>query len=189
MVSTTSFTDRLGRVDELVLLWNSLRMSFCSVPPRCVQSMPRSRAMRQVHRPDHGRRTVDRLTHRHRLRPGCPRTGDACRRWCRWRRRSDRPRRPKAGRRESRPMSVGRSNAVESPVLALVPVAFSSRYLNRAFVSSAEPKPANCRIVQSRDRYIVGCTPRVKGYSPGVAILASARLGSLGSVVGTEPGP
>ena len=31
----------------------------------------------------------------------------------------------------------------------------------------AVPKPAYCRIVQSRPRYIVGCTPRVNGNAPG----------------------
>jgi hypothetical protein len=72
-----------------------------------------------------------------------------------------------SGSSESRPMSVGRSNAVERPVLAFVPLAFSSRYLKRRFVSSALPKPANWRIVQRRERYIVLCTPRVKGNWPG----------------------
>ncbi len=74
---------------------------------------------------------------------------------------------------ESRPIKVGKSKAVESPVFALVPFAFSRRYLNLAFVSSAEPKPANCRIVQSRERYMVSWTPRVYGNSPGCPIVGS----------------
>src|SRR5213079_993909 len=41
------------------------------------------------------------------------------------------------------------------------------RYLNRRFVSSAPPNPANIRIVHRRPRYIVGWMPRVKGNSPG----------------------
>ncbi len=41
------------------------------------------------------------------------------------------------------------------------------RYLKRWLVSAGVPKPANCRIVHSRPRYIVGCTPRVNGNSPG----------------------
>jgi len=41
------------------------------------------------------------------------------------------------------------SKAVESPVWP-----WSSRYLNRSFVSSTVPKPANWRIVQVRPRYI-----------------------------------
>jgi len=54
---------------------------------------------------------------------------------------------------ESRPMSVGRSKAVERPVFALVEVlAASRRYLKRALVSSAEPNPANWRMVQRRER-------------------------------------
>jgi hypothetical protein len=36
-----------------------------------------------------------------------------------------------------------------------------------ALVSSAVPKPANCRIVQSLPRYIDGYTPRVYGKRPG----------------------
>ena len=39
--------------------------------------------------------------------------------------------------------------------------------LNRQFVSSAVPKPANIRIVQSFDRYIDAYGPRVYGYWPG----------------------
>ena len=53
-------------------------------------------------------------------------------------------------------MRVGMSNAVERPV----PPALS-RSLKRALVSSAVPKPANMRIVQRRERYIDGYTPRV----------------------------
>jgi hypothetical protein len=63
---------------------------------------------------------------------------------------------------ESYPICVGRSKAVESPVCP----AFR-RWWKRAFVSSAVPKPAYCRMVQKRPRYIVGCTPRVYGGSPG----------------------
>ena len=62
----------------------------------------------------------------------------------------------------SRPMSVGRSNAVERPVCP-----FSSRNLNRSFVCRGVPNPANCRIVQRRPRYMLACTPRVNGYWPG----------------------
>ena len=46
-------------------------------------------------------------------------------------------------------MRVGMSNAVERPL----PPAPSSSW-KRALVSSAVPKPANWRIVQSFDRYI-----------------------------------
>src|SRR5450759_81460 len=59
-------------------------------------------------------------------------------------------------------MSGGKWNAVESPVCPC-----ERRNLNRAFVSAADPNPANWRIVHSRPRYIVGCTPRVYGYWPG----------------------
>ena len=47
----------------------------------------------------------------------------------------------------SRPYSVGISKAIERPVWPC-----SSRYLKRALVSSALPKPANMRIVQSLPR-------------------------------------
>ena len=89
----------------------------------------------------------------------------------------------------AQPIRVGRSNAVERPVFAFVPLAFSSRYLNRRFVSSAEPKPANCRMVHSRLRYIVECTPRVNGNLPGSPMRACGLEGSAGSCVGTEDGP
>ena len=39
----------------------------------------------------------------------------------------------------------------------------------RAFVSVAVPKPAYWRIVHSRPRYIVGCTPRVNGKHARIA--------------------
>src|SRR5262249_29904455 len=62
----------------------------------------------------------------------------------------------------SRPMRVGRSNAVERPVCP-----FSRRNLNRSFVCRGVPNPANCRIVQRRPRYMLACMPRVNGYWPG----------------------
>src|SRR5438309_10195789 len=42
------------------------------------------------------------------------------------------------------------------------------RYLKRRFVSFAVPKPAYCRIVQRRPRYIVARIPRVYGGEPGI---------------------
>jgi hypothetical protein len=76
-----------------------------------------------------------------------------------------RPTSPSArGESLSMPICVGRSNAVDSPVCPA-----SSRSLKRAFVSDAVPKPAYCRIVQSRPRYIDACTPRVNGNRPGSA--------------------
>ena len=52
---------------------------------------------------------------------------------------------------ESRPIRVGMSNAVERPVPPALRIS-----LKRALVSSAVPKPANIRIVHSRDRYMDG---------------------------------
>ena len=61
-----------------------------------------------------------------------------------------RPTSPSAmGASESSPSRVGMSNAVERPS---PPDRMIS--LNRQFVSSAVPKPANIRIVQSFERYI-----------------------------------
>ena len=59
---------------------------------------------------------------------------------------------------ESNPSSVGMSKAVDSPS---PPARMIS--LKRQFVSSAVPKPANIRIVQSLDRYIDAYGPRVYG--------------------------
>src|SRR6476646_3638270 len=77
---------------------------------------------------------------------------------------------------ESRPMSVGRSNAVDRP-----PPPAASRSLKRRLVSVAVPKPANIRIVQSFDRYISGYRPRVYGYVPGRSASAGPYTGSVGS--------
>ena len=59
----------------------------------------------------------------------------------------------------SRPMRVGRSKAVLSPVWPL-----ASRKRKHSLVCHGEPKPANWHMVQSRLRYIDAWTPRVKGY-------------------------
>ena len=74
-----------------------------------------------------------------------------------------------SGSSESRPSSVGMSNAVDRP---LPPERRSS--LKRRFVSSAVPKPANWRIVHSRDRYIEAYGPRVYGYWPGSSALSQS---------------
>ena len=76
-----------------------------------------------------------------------------------------RPTSPTArGESESMPICVGRSNATESPVCPA-----SSSWRNRVFVSAAVPKPAYCRMVQSRPRYMLAWTPRVYGKLPRVA--------------------
>ena len=66
------------------------------------------------------------------------------------------------GSSESRPSNVGMSNAVDRPVPPDLMIS-----LKRQLVSSAVPKPANIRIVHSRDRYIDAYGPRVYGYWPG----------------------
>ena len=64
-----------------------------------------------------------------------------------------------AGSSESRPISVGRSNAVDSPSPPERRISWKRR-----FVSSGVPKPANIRIVHSFERYIDAYGPRVYGY-------------------------
>ena len=54
------------------------------------------------------------------------------------------------------PICVGRSKAHDRPVWPA-----SSRNLKRSLVASAVPNPAYWRIVHSRPRYMVACTPRV----------------------------
>jgi hypothetical protein len=72
-------------------------------------------------------------------------------------------------------MSVGRSNAVESPS---PPAASRSR--KRRLVSGAVPNPANIRIVQSFDRYIDAYGPRVYGHSPGNSASSGPYTGATG---------
>ena len=70
-----------------------------------------------------------------------------------------RPTSPSAiGSSESMPRSVGMSKAVDSPSPPDLMIS-----LNRQFVSSAVPKPANIRIVHNLDRYIDAYGPRVYG--------------------------
>ena len=62
-------------------------------------------------------------------------------------------------------MRLGMSKAVLRPGLPVVDqVAEALVGLLRV------PNPANCRSVHSRPRYMLGYTPRVKGYSPGTPI-------------------
>src|SRR3990170_2978845 len=85
-----------------------------------------------------------------------------------------RPTSPRAiGLSESYPICVGRSNAMLKPV-----VPCDRRYRKRRFVSSEVPKPAYCRIVQRRPRYIVAWIPRVNGSSPGSPIRSRYRATS-----------
>src|SRR5712671_5512589 len=78
---------------------------------------------------------------------------------------------------ESIPINVGMSNAVDNPS----PPAFKIS-LNRQFVSSAVPNPANIRIVHNFDRYIDAYGPRVYGNTPG-------NSPSLGPYTGSNPIP
>src|SRR5215217_7395329 len=80
------------------------------------------------------------------------------------------------GSSESSPNNVGMSNAVESPS---PPDRMIS--LNRQFVSSAVPNPANIRIVHNFDRYIDAYGPRVNGNTPGNSPSSGPYTGSNGT--------
>ena len=168
--------------------WNSLRMSFCSVPPSSVHGIPRSSAIA---------RYIAQITAAGALivceTVTSPIGMSAYKRCMSSIVEIATPHRPtspaESASSESRPMSVGKSNAVESPVFAFVPCVLLKRYLNRLLVSSADPKPANCRMVQRRERYIVLWTPRVNGNLPGSPMRACALVGSFTSHVTTVSGP
>ena len=74
-----------------------------------------------------------------------------------------RPTSPSAlGSSESRPICVGRSNAVERPGWP-----WSIRNRKRRLVSAAVPKPAYWRIDHGRPAYMSRWMPRVNGNDPG----------------------
>src|SRR5262249_55366964 len=103
---------------------------------------------RQVHGEQHARRAVDRHRRRHRAEVDAlkelARVVDTAT--------PSRPTSPRArGWSASKPMRVGMSKAVESPVCPS-----PSRKWKRVLVSAAVPNPANWRIVQSRPRYMLG---------------------------------
>ena len=118
--------------------------------------------LRDVHGEDHRRRRVDRHRRRDRTQIDAAvqvlHVGQACRP----RHRTGRPRRPTADHRNRDPSA----SACRTPsTTRRHPPAKIS--LNRQFVSSAVPNPANIRIVHSFDRYIEAYGPRVYGYCPG----------------------
>ena len=148
MTSVTSRTDGRGGKTYSFWAWYSFKMSFWSVPDRAALSTP-----------------VLSATPTYMARIGAagelivmevetfPRSTPAKRvsmsSWVSMATPA-RPTSPLAqGSSESRPSSVGMSNAVDSPS----PPARSSS-LKRPLVSAAEPKPANWRIVHNRDRYM-----------------------------------
>src|SRR2546423_4827782 len=81
-----------------------------------------------------------------------------------------------SGSSESRPMRVGRSNAVDSPS---PPAASRSR--NLRLVSGAVQRPPNIGVVHSFDRYIDAYGPRVYGHSPGNSPSSGPYTGATGS--------
>ena len=141
--------------------WNSLSMSFWIVPPRRARSTPAfsATATYMASSIDAGELMVIDVVM-------APRSISAKRSSMSARVSMATPQRPTSprlcGSSESRPMSVGRSNAVDRPS---PPAARISR--KRPLVSSAVPKPANIRIVQSFERYMDAYGPRVYGQTPG----------------------
>src|SRR3954471_7553678 len=141
----------------------SLKMSVCSVPPRCRRATPCRSAAAREHAKIQAAGpliVIDTVT----SSSGMPANKVSV---------SSRPatatpHRPTSpmlrGSSGSSPISVGMSNATESPVC---PRSRSTR--NRSFVSAGVPYPANCRIVHRRPRYIEAYGPRVNGNDPGGA--------------------
>ena len=139
----------------------SLRMSFCTVPDSAARGIPRSSATTM-----YMASSVDAVALMVMLvdtwSRGIP-SSSTCRSSTVSMATPTRPTSPRArGESESIPIWVGRSKATDSPVCPA-----SSSSLKRALVAAAVPKPAYCRMVQRRPRYIVGWTPRVNGNRPG----------------------
>ncbi len=137
--------------------WNSLRMSFCRVPLSAVRGVPwRSATATYIaSRIAAGELIVIDVETAPRSMPSNRSTMSA-------RVSTATPHRPTSpsliGSSESRPISVGRSNAVDSPSPPL-----RSIWWKRALVSSGVPNPANWRIVQSFEWYMEAYGPRVYG--------------------------
>ena len=155
MVSATRRIDGRGGKTNSFWAWYSFRMSFWSVPPRRARSTPAfsAAATYMAKMTAAGELIVIEVVTEPRSMPAkrssmSARVSTAT---------PHLPTSPSAsGSSESRPIRVGRSNAVERPS---PPAASSSR--KRWLVSSAVPKPANIRMVQSFERYIEAYGPRV----------------------------
>ena len=155
MVSRTSRIEARGGKTNSFWAWYSFKMSFCRVPPRRERSTPPSSAAAM---------NIAKITAAGELMVievvMAPRSIPAKRSRMSASESTATPQRPTSpsaiGSSESRPKSVGMSKAVDRPS---PPERMIS--LKRLLVSVAMPKPANMRIVQSRDRYIEACGPRV----------------------------
>ena len=148
MTSVTSRTDGRGGKTYSFWAWYSFKMSFWSVPDRAARSTPVPSAT-----PTYMARTGaagELIVMEVETDPrSMPEKRVSMSSWVSMATPA-RPTSPRAhGSSESRPRSVGMSNAVDSPS----PPARSSS-LKRPLVSVAVPNPANWRIVHSRDRYM-----------------------------------
>ena len=148
MTSVTRRTDGRGGYRYSFWAWYSLKMSFWIVPARSVRATPFFSATATYMANSTGAgplMVMEVLT--------VPRSIPANRSSMSARVSTATPARPTSpsahALSESRPISVGMSNAVDRPV----PPWRSSSW-KRPLVSSAVPKPANMRMVQRRDRYI-----------------------------------
>ena len=137
--------------------WYSFRMSFWSVPPRRPRAAPGCSAARHVHGEEDGRRRVDRHRRRHRpqvdpgeevLRVGQRVDGHAA---------------PSYLALGERIVGVTAHERGKVERHRQPPASRPEQLAKRTLVSSAVPKPANRRMVQSFERYIEACGPRVKG--------------------------
>ena len=177
IVSPTSLTDASTGKIHVPRPTNSFRMSFCAVPRSDLTSKPRRSAIARyiAIRIAAEPLTVSDTVMRSRSMPSKAISKS----------RSvsiaipTRPTSPSAsGSSESSPHCVGRSKATLRPVWPL-----AIRYLKRAFVSAALPKPVYCRIVHGCLRNISGWIPRVNGNWPGRPSIESPPVAATSSSV------
>src|SRR5437764_3381525 len=174
IVSRTNRIDGCGGNTNSFCAWNSLRMSFWSVPPNRARSTPAFSATATyiASNTAAGELIVIDVVTFARSTPAYRSSMSASVS-------TATPHLPTSpslsGSSESRPMSVGRSKAVDRP-----PPPDARMSWKRRFVSSAVPNPANMRIVHNFDRYMDAYGPRVYGYWPGNSPSSGPYTGSTG---------
>jgi hypothetical protein len=155
MTSLTRRTDCRGGKTYSFCAWYSFRMSFWIVPPRRARSTPPASptATYMASRMGAGELMVIDVVTDDRSMPANRSAMSASVSTAT----PARPTSPRdSGSSESRPMRVGRSKAVDRPSPPARRIS-----LKRPLVSSAVPKPANCRIVHNFERYIEAYGPLV----------------------------
>ena len=157
IVSRTNRIDGRGGNTNSFCAWYSFKMSFCNVPPSAARGTPAFSAWATniAKITAAGELIVIDVVIDARSIPAYRSSMSANESIAT----PQRPTSPNAiSSSESIPNNVGMSNAVDNPS---PPERMIS--LNRQFVSSAVPNPANIRIVHNFDRYIDAYGPRVYG--------------------------